>query len=125
MILSFKASYQRPKIVAGDLRTPVTFFEFNPTNGPDPSDEEKSELYKCTCLAYNPSMKDREILDATGTKEAITIKIRDPYTDYAASNKHKAVLDDYRYKNKVWDVIDVVPDLENNDFVKIILGVSS
>lgn len=70
-------------------------------------------------------MKDREILDVDGTKEAITIKIRDPYTDYVANNKHKAVLDDYRYKNKVWDVIDVVPDLENNDFVKIILGVSS
>ena len=123
--MPIKANYQRPKIVAGDLRTPVTFFEYQPTLGPDPSDEEKKELYKCTCLAYNPSMKDREILDGVGTKEAITIKIRDPYTDYLASNKHKAVLDDYRYKNKVWDVIDVVPDLENNDFVKIILGVSS
>ncbi len=123
--MSVKASYQRPKIVAGDLRTPVTFFEYQPSSGPDPSDEEKKELYKCTCLAYNPSMKDREILDAIGTKEAITIKIRDPYTDYVANNKHKAALDDYRYKNKVWDVIDVVPDLENNDFVKIILGVSS
>lgn len=123
--MSFKESYQRPKIVAGDLRTPVTFFEFNPTNGPDPSDEEKEELYKCTCLAYNPSMKDREILDVTGTKEAITIKIRDPFTDYLASNKHKVILDDYRYKGKVWDVMDVSPDLENNEFVKIILGVSS
>lgn len=125
MTIPIKAGYQRPKIVAGDLRTPVTFFEYQPSSGPDPSDEEKKELYKCTCLAYNPSMKDREILDVTGTKEAITIKIRDPFTDYLASNKHKAVLDDYRYKNKVWDVIDVVPDLENNDFVKIILGVSS
>ena len=123
--MSFKASYQRPKIVAGDLRTPVTFFEYLPSSGPDPSDEEKSELYKCTCLAYNPSMKDREILDVAGTKEAITIKIRDPFTDYQANNKHKATLDDYRYKGKVWDVVDVAPDLENNEFVKIILGGSS
>lgn len=123
--MPIKANYQRPKIVAGDLRTPVTFFEYRPATGPDPSDEEKKELYNCTCLAYNPSMKDREILDVTGTKEAVTIKIRDPYTDYLASNKHKAVLDDYRYKGKVWDVIDVTPDIENNEFVKIILGVSS
>lgn len=123
--MPIKMKYERPKIVAGDLRTPVTFFEYQPSSGPDPSDEEKKELYKCTCLAYNPSMKDREILDVVGTKEAITIKIRDPYTDYFASNKHKAVLDDYRYQGKVWDVIDVVPDLENNEFIKIILGVSS
>lgn len=125
MILSFKASYQRPKIAAGDLRTPVTFFEYRPSSGPDPSEEEKNALYSCTCLAYNPSMKDREILDVTGTKEAITIKIRDPFTDFLANNKHKATLDDYRYKGKVWDVVDVAPDLENNEFVKIILGGSS
>lgn len=123
--MPIKMKYERPKIVAGDLRTPVTFFEYQPTSGPDPSEEEKKELYSCTCLAYNPSMKDREILDVTGTKEAITIKIRDPFTDYLANNKHKAVLDDYRYKDKVWDVMDVAPDLESNEFVKIILGVSS
>lgn len=123
--MPIKANYQRPKIVAGDLRTPVTFFEYKPTNGPDPSDEEKKEIYSCTCLAYNPSMKDREILDVVGTKEAITIKIRSPYTSYLANNKHKAVLNDYRYVGKIWDIVDVAPDLENNEFVKIILGLSS
>lgn len=123
--MSINPNYKRPEIVAGDLNTPVTFFEFKPSDDPDPGEEEKKELYECTCLAYNPSSKDREILSAKGTKEAITIKIRDPHTDYLPSNKHKAILDDFRYKDKVWDIVDFAPDLENNQFLKIILGVTS
>ncbi|WP_251854375.1 phage head-tail adapter protein [Enterococcus italicus] len=123
--LPINPNYKKSEIVAGDLNTPVTFFEFAPSDGPDPGEEEINNLYACTCLAYNPSSKDREILSAKGTKEAITIKIRDPYTDYLPSNQHKAVLDDYRYKGKVWDVVDFAPDLENNQFLKIILGVTS
>lgn len=125
MILLFKTSYKRPKIVSGDLRTPVTFFEYKPSSSPDPSEVVERQLYACTCLAYNPSLKDIEILGAYGDKESITIKIRDPYTSYVASNKHKVKIDDYRYANKVWDIINISYDLENNDFVKIILGASS
>lgn len=123
--MAINPNYKKPEIVAGELNTPVTFFEFKPASGPDPGDVEKQELYKCTCLAYNPSSKDLTIMDTKGTKNGITIKIRDPYTDYLPSNKHKVILDDFRYKNKIWDVIDVSPDLENNQFVKIILGVTS
>ncbi|MBS7578295.1 MULTISPECIES: phage head-tail adapter protein [unclassified Enterococcus] len=123
--MPINSNYKKPEIVAGALNTPVTFFEFKPAKGPDPGEVEKKELYKCTCLAYNPSSKDREILSAKGTKEAITIKIRDPYTDYLPSNKHKVILDDFRYKEKIWEVVDFAPDLENNQFLKIILGVTS
>ncbi|MGM0260418.1 hypothetical protein IGK73_002307 [Enterococcus sp. AZ102] len=117
--------YKKPKIVAGALNTPVTFFEFKPTEGPDPGEIEKKELYSCTCLAYNPSSKDREILSAKGTKEAMTIKIRDPFLDYIPDNKHKVVIEDFRYKNKIWEIVEVSPDLESNQFLKLILGLSS
>lgn len=117
--------YKKPEIVAGDLNTPVTFFEFKPSDGPEPGEVQEKKLYNCTCLAYNPSSKDRDILSGKGTKEAITIKIRDPYTDYLPNNGHKVVLDDYRYKDKIWDVIDFSLDLEDNDFLKLILGVTS
>lgn len=123
--LPIKSKYTRPEIVAGDLNTPITFFEYQPSKGPDPGEEEKTELYNCTCLVYNPSSKDREILSGKGTKKAVTIKIRDPYTDYLPNNGHKVVLDDFRYKDDVWDVVDYAPDVENNDFLKIILGVTS
>lgn len=123
--MPINSKYIRPKIVAGDLNTPVTFFEFKPSDGPEPGDEEKNTLYNCTALVYDPSIKDRDLLNGIGTKEAVTIKIRDPFTDYLPSNKHKAQLDDYRYKDKIWEIVDVAPDMENNDFVKIILGVTS
>lgn len=125
MKVPINSNYKRPQIVAGDLNTPVTFFEFKPGNGPDPGEVKKKVLYKCTALIYNPSMKDRDILNVAGTKEAVTLKIRDPFTDYLPTNKHKAEIEDYRYLGKVWEIVDVSPDLENNDFVKIILGVSS
>lgn len=123
--MAINPKYKPKEIVAGELNTPVSFFEFKPSDGPETGEEEKEELYNCTCLVYNPSSKDRDILSGKGTKEAVTIKIRDPYTDYLPSNKHKVILDDFRYKDKVWDIVDHAPDIENNDFVKIILGVTS
>ncbi len=123
--MAINPKYKPKEIVAGELNTPVSFFEFKPSDGPEPGEEEKKELYNCTCLVYNPSSKDRDILSGKGTKEAVTIKIRDPYMDYLPSNKHKVILDDFRYKDKVWDIVDHAPDIENNDFVKIILGITS
>lgn len=123
--LPIKTKYERPEIVAGDLNTPVTFFEVKPNDGPEPGEQENKKLYYCTCLVYNPSSKDRDILSGKGTKKAVTIKIRDPYTDYLPDNAHKVVLDDFRYKDDVWDIVDFAPDVENNDFLKIILGVTS
>jgi hypothetical protein len=123
--LPIKSKYTRPEIVAGDLNTPVTFFEVMPNKGPEPGEQESKKLFNCTCLVYSPSSKDRDILSGKGKKKAVTIKIRDPFADYLPDNGHKVVLDDYRYKDDVWDIVDFAPDIENNDFLKIILGVTS
>lgn len=123
--MSINPNYRKPKIVAGDLNTPVTFFEYVPSAGPDPGNEKEKILYECTALLYKPSMKDREILNGLGTSEGITIKIRDPFTDYLSTNKHKVLIEDYRYKDKVWEVKDVSYDFEDNNFVKVILGATS
>lgn len=123
--MAINPNYKPKKITAGALNTPVSFFEFKPSDGPEPGEEEKEELYNCSCLVYDPSSKDRVILQSKGTKEAVTIKIRDPYIDYLPNNEHKVILDDFRYKDKVWDIVDHAPDLEHNDFVKIILGITS
>lgn len=123
--MAIHPDFKKQKIGAGELRTPVSFFEYQPTDGPDPGDEEKSELYACTAQIYNPSMKDMEIMNAKGTKEAVTIKIRDPRGDYLPTNKNKVMIDDYRYAGIVWEIVDVSPDFEDNAFIKIILGVTS
>ncbi len=54
-------------------------------------------------------MKDIEILNAKGTKEGLTIKIRDPHQDYIPTNKHKVIVDDYRVlpTGKEWEIVDV------------------
>lgn len=114
--------YKPKEITTGDLRTPVVFFEFKPGKGPEPGDVKRKELFKCFALAYNPSMKDIEIIKATETKEGLTIKIRDPKQDYQPTNKHFVEVQDYRYENKIFNVVDVSYDLENNEFIKIILG---
>ncbi|KAF1303669.1 phage head-tail adapter protein [Enterococcus sp. JM9B] len=119
------SNYKPPEIGTGDLKTPVSFFEYAPSDGPEPDEVVKKNLYSCTALIYNPSMKDMTILEAKGTKEGVTIKIRDPYLDYVPTNKHKVEIDDYRYVNKKWEIIDVALDFENNAFVKIILGATS
>lgn len=67
--MPIKTKYERPEIVAGDLNTPVTFFEVKPNDGPEPGEQENKELYYCTCLVYNPSSKDRDILSGKGTKK--------------------------------------------------------
>lgn len=117
-----KTSYKPKEITTGDMRTPVVFFKYQPPKGPEPGDIEEKELYRCFCLAYNPSMKDMEILKVSDTKEGLTIKIRDPQSDYIPTNKHYVELQDYRYKNQIFDIIDVSYDLEYNEFIKIVLG---
>ncbi|EAD1967064.1 phage head-tail adapter protein, partial [Listeria monocytogenes] len=41
------------------------------------------------------------------------------------SNKHYVEILDYRYLGKRFNVIDVSPDLQNNRFVNILLGVQT
>lgn len=114
--------YKPPEISTSDLKTPVTFFEYQPVNGPEPNEEEKTILHKCYALVYNPSMKDREILKTNETKQGLTIKIRDTKGEYLANNNHFVEIGDYRYPNKIWNVIDVSYGFEDNRFLKIVLG---
>lgn len=120
-------NYKKPKINSGSLKTRVEFWGFVPNDGPEPGEEKNEKLYECFSLAYNPSIKDMEILNAKGTKEGLTIKIRDPHQDYIPTNKHKVVIDDYRALpiGKEWEIIDVSPDFEDNRFIKIVLGATS
>ncbi|EME3511815.1 MULTISPECIES: hypothetical protein [Enterococcus] len=128
--MAINPNYKKSKIVAGDLNIPVTFFSYEPNDSPDPGEKKKNILYECTALIYNPSMKDITILESKGTKEGLTIKIRDPLQSYVPNNKHKVEIKDYRCKfesggYKHWEIIDVSPDFESNNLIKIVLGVTT
>lgn len=118
-------NYKKPKTGAGELRTPVSFYVMETGTGPEPNEGEETILHQSMCEAYNPSIKDLSILDTTGTKKAVTIRIRDPGSEYQPTNKHLVKLNDYRYTDQVFSVIDVRPDLKENRFITLLLGVIS
>lgn len=123
--MAVNPNYKQPKTGSGDLRIPVSFCLFTPDEGPEPGESRKKVLHRCMCEAYNPSMKDLAVLDAKGTSEAVTVRIRDTAGEYLPSNKHFAELDDRRYSGKVFSLIDVRPDLKDSRFTTILLGVTS
>lgn len=118
-------NYKKPKIDSGDLRIKIEFWR-KTGSGPLPGSSKKEKKYECMAQVYNPSMKDLEILSVKGTKEGLTIKIRDPHEDYLPTNTDFVKVDDYRYgTEKEWNIIDVSFDFEDNRFVKIVLGATS
>lgn len=123
--MSIQFKYKVPETNAGALRTPVTFYEYGPGSGFEPVEVEKAELYDCFAEIYNPSMKDLQVVQTVGTKEAVTIRIRDTKGEYIPTNKHRVKIQDYRYTDKVFKIIEVRPDLQNNNFITLLLGVSS
>lgn len=62
------------------------------------------------------------ILGNQNVKNGATLKIRDPMTGYQPKNDDKVIIDDSRYVNKVWNIIDIQPDFHDRTFLKIILG---
>lgn len=114
--------YKPPKIGTGELRTPVSFFVYQPAPGFTPDEEVKRKVFDCYAEIYNPSAKDHEILSSVDTEYAVTINIRDSKGQYTPSNKHFVEINDYRYKGITFSIIDVRYDFANNAFINILLG---
>lgn len=119
--MAVNLSYKRPDTGSGELRTPVTFFQYEPVSGPEPGQKQKAELYKCFAEVYSPSQKDLTILGGTGTSEDVTIRIRNTGGEYTPTNKHFVELFDYRYNGKVFNVANVRHDMQDNKFLTIVL----
>lgn len=127
-----KNKYVPKKTSSGNLRTPVSFYKYAPDNGPEPGESELIKTYECFAEVYAASSKDIEIL-STGsekgqlkfinTKNAITIRIRDSFGDFYPSTEDYAELTDYRFKDIRFNIIDVRPDMVEQDFITILLAV--
>lgn len=122
--MAIHPNYKPQETTSAKLKTPVEFFEKS-SSGPEPGKGDLNHLYTCTAEVYNPSMKDLEVMKVNGTEKGVTIKIRDPLTDYIPSNKHHVKINDFRYKDITWNVTDVRPDIQNSQFIVILLGASS
>lgn len=117
--------YKPPRVHSGELRTPVTFYEYVPNPGPEPGEKEKQVLYECMGKIDEVWMKDLEQAKTNGTVEDITITIRDPLDDYIPTNKHYVEVDARGYKDKKFNIKHSFPDPQNSAFIKIVGGISS
>lgn len=118
-------NYKPPKTGAGELKTPVSFLK-KKASGPDPNAPEQPEkLYNCTAEIYSPSIKDWEVMKANGVKQGVTIIIRDPLKTYIPKNHHLVEIEDFRYEDITWNIVEIRPDIQNNQFITLLLGVMS
>ena len=55
-------------------------------------------------------------------KAKMTLKIRDPLSDYQPKNEHFVEVGDSRLSGEKWQIIDVRPDFDNRDFLIVVIG---
>ncbi|WP_317957671.1 phage head completion protein [Oceanobacillus kimchii] len=120
MILLRKFEYKQPRIHSGQLRTPVTFYEYAPKPGPEPGEQEERVLFECMAKVDKVWLKDLERAKTNGTVSDVTITIRDPHADYIPNDKHYVSIDHPYYKDMKYNVKDVLPDLQQKDFINIV-----
>ena len=114
--------YKKPEAQNGDLRTPLTFYTSKVKEGVDGRDVSYKKAFYTMGQVYSPSFKDIEIATGKAMKAKMTVKIRDPLSDYQPDNRHFVEVGDIRLKDKKWQIIDVRPDFDNRDFLIVIIG---
>ncbi|NQJ68514.1 hypothetical protein HO543_01380 [Streptococcus suis] len=62
-----------------------------------------------------------ESIKSKAIKAYATLKIRDPLTDFQPFNSDTVVINDVRYEDKTWEVIDVQPNFYNRNYLTIYL----
>jgi len=117
--------YKQPRVHNGELRTRVTFYEYEPNDGPMPGEKEKKILYETWAKIDTVWMKDLEVAKSNGTLSDLTITIRDPRGSYFPSNKHYVQVRSPEYEHLVYNIKQAQADLQNRDFLRVIAGVSS
>lgn len=115
----------KKRLKISDLSTRVTFYEYAPSSGPEPGEEERMVLYKCWAKIDNVWLKDVELAKTNGTLEDLTITIRDPRRTYIPTNKHYVEINALEYKGKRYNVKHVQLDLQRKQFITIIAKVMS
>ncbi|WP_281958512.1 hypothetical protein [Enterococcus cecorum] len=105
----------------GRLKTPVHFLS-NSYDGPEPSEDELSEVFSTYCEIYSSSMKDIEILNNVNAKFGMTIVIRNQSTAFIPTRDLQVKVDDYRYQNQTFNIYDIRPSDESYTIVLGVVG---
>lgn len=117
-----KFQHRGSKVNSGDLRTPISFYQYAPSSGPEPGEAETRILYECFGEVQKVWMRDLEQAKANGTLEDITVRIRDPYESFTPENKQYLGINDRNYFNKRYNIKSVQPDTKDVGFIVVIAG---
>lgn len=117
--------YVPPRVKNGELRTQVTFFEYEPNDGPEPGEQKKRVHLETWARVDEVWMQDLEQAKKNGTLNDVTIVIRDPLSDYWPTNKDRFKIHSREYEGVVFKIDRAQPDLQNHQFVNVIGSVVS
>ena len=112
--------YQPPRAGVGELRTPVTFYEYSPIAGPEPGETEKTVLFSTWAKIDHVWLKDLEQAKANKTLSDLTITIRNPQGQYVPTNNHFISVQAPGYENFRYNVEHVQTDFPISQFMTIV-----
>ena len=115
-----KNEYRKRKVHAGELRTPIIFYEYKPVEGPYPGEEEERVVYTCWGKVQQVWLRDLEQAKQNNTVSDVTLTIRDPLQEFIPTNRHFLRIETYDYKHLVYNVTSSQPDLQHRDFITIV-----
>ncbi|MCI2942690.1 phage head-tail adapter protein [Staphylococcus haemolyticus] len=108
---------QRKDIVTGgDMRTPVIFYKAKPSDDFFPGETVEEVVYQCFADVYQPSQKD---LDLTNNEASLTMVTYHPI-DIEISNDMYFEIQLPSYKNKKYNIQQVIDDTNDHRNIKII-----
>lgn len=100
----------------------MTFYTSKVEEGLHGRDIAHNKAFYTMGQVYSPSFKDIEIATGKSMKAKMTLKIRDPLSDYQPKNDHFVEVEDSRLSGKKWQIVDVRPDFDNRDFLIVVIG---
>lgn len=117
-----KFEYKEPRVHAGELRTPITFYKYIPKTGPEPGEEEKEILLNSWAKIDEVWMKDIELAKQNDTASDLTLTIRDPFPNYHPRNEDYISINHPLYADDRYNIKHVQVDFNSAKFIKVIAG---
>ena len=129
-------SFKRETTHNGTLKTFVTFRRMKVADSFYETEEVDAVAFSTWAEIYDVSIQDLDSLKGRFSKNALalesikskavktllTLKIRDPMGEFQPRSSDTVVVNDSRFRDQSWEVIDYRPDFYNRRFLVIYLS---
>jgi len=103
----------------GDLNTRITFYQYKPSEGHWPGDEEAEKVYSCWAAIEGVYESQIQLAKQNDTLTDLTMKIRDNTMEFNPDTKHWVEIDHPNYRGTRYGIDVVKPDLINKRYLLI------